>query len=106
MFGTLATLALLSLILFAIFKIALRTKDPMVRYVSSGIGCWFAIQSILNIGSALSVLPVVGVTLPLVSYGGSALVATYMGIGFVIGAARRDPEIFAELKKSELVWLR
>lgn len=106
LFGTLATLALLCVLLFAIFKIALRAKDPMVRYVSSGIGCWIAIQTILNVGSALSVLPVVGVTLPLVSYGGSALVATYMGIGFVIGAARRDPEIFAELKKSELKWLR
>jgi len=106
LFGTLATLALLCILLFAIFKIALRAKDPMVRYVSSGIGCWIAIQTILNVGSALSVLPVVGVTLPLVSYGGSALVATYMGIGFVVGAARRDPEIFAELKKSELKWLR
>ncbi|TRZ55974.1 MAG: cell division protein FtsW, partial [Streptomycetaceae bacterium] len=106
LFGTLATLALLCVLLFAIFKIALRAKDPMVRYVSSGIGCWIAIQTILNVGSALSVLPVVGVTLPLVSYGGSALVATYMGIGFVVGAARRDPEIFAELKKSELKWLR
>jgi len=106
LFGTLATLALLCILLFAIFKIALRAKDPMVRYVSSGIGCWIAIQTILNVGSALSVLPVVGVTLPLVSYGGSALVATYMGIGFVIGAARRDPEIFAELMKSELKWLR
>jgi cell division protein FtsW len=106
LFGTLSTLALLSVLLFSIFKIALRAKDPMVRYVSCGIGCWIAIQTILNIGSTLSVIPVVGVTLPLVSYGGSALIATYMGIGFVIGAARRDPAIFEELKKSEFTWLR
>ena len=106
LFGTISTIALLSILLFSIFKIALRAKDPMVRYVCSGIGCWIAIQTILNIGSTLSVLPVVGVTLPLVSYGGSALIATYMGIGFVIGAARRDPAIFEELRKSEYVWLR
>jgi cell division protein FtsW len=106
LFGTLATLALLTVLLFSIFRIALRAKDTMVRYVSSGIGCWLAIQVILNIGSTLSVLPVVGVTLPFVSYGGSALVATYMGIGFVIGAARRDPEIFESLRKSEHRWLR
>jgi len=106
LFGTLSTIALLSVLLFSIFKIALRAKDPMVRYVCSGIGCWLAIQTILNIGSTLSVLPVVGVTLPLVSYGGSALIATYMGIGFVIGAARRDPAIYEELRKSEYVWLR
>ena len=106
LFGTVLTIALLSVLLFSIFKIALRAKDPMVRYVCSGIGCWLAIQTILNIGSTLSVLPVVGVTLPLVSYGGSALIATYMGIGFVIGAARRDPAIFQELRKSEHAWLR
>ncbi|MDP1851460.1 MAG: putative lipid II flippase FtsW [Candidatus Planktophila sp.] len=105
LFGTLTTLALLAILLFSIFRIALRAKDSMVRYVSSGIGCWIAIQVILNIGSTLSVLPVVGVTLPFVSYGGSALVATYMGIGFVIGAARRDPEIIDSLRKSEHRWL-
>jgi cell division protein FtsW len=106
LFGTLLTLLLLSTLIFAIFKIALRTADPMVRYVSSGIGCWIAIQSILNIGSAISILPVVGVTLPLVSYGGSALIATYMGIAFVIGAARRDPVIYKELQETGVSWLR
>ena len=106
LFGTLATLLLLSILIFSIFKLALRAQDPMVRYVASGFGCWIAIQTILNIGSAISVLPVVGVTLPLVSYGGSALIATYMGIGFVLGAARRDPAIYKELQESGIKWLR
>ncbi len=106
LFGTLSTLLLISVLLFSIFKIALRAADPMVRYVSSGIGCWIAVQSILNIGSAISILPVVGVTLPLVSYGGSALIATYLGIAFVIGAARRDPAIYKELQASGISWLR
>jgi cell division protein FtsW len=106
LFGTIATLLLLSVLLFSIFKLALRAHDPMVRYVASGFGCWIAIQTILNIGSAISVLPVVGVTLPLVSYGGSALIATYMGIGFVLGAARRDPVIYKELQETGIKWLR
>ena len=106
LFGTFSTLVLFAVLLFSIFKIALRAHDPMVRYVSSGIGCWIGIQTILNIGSAISVLPVVGITLPFVSYGGSALIATYMGIGFIIGAARRDPAIYEELKKSGVTWLR
>lgn len=106
LFGTLFTLALLATLLFSIFRISLRAHDPMVRYVTSGIGCWIAIQTILNIGSAIGVLPVVGVTLPLVSYGGSSLVAIYMGVGFVLGAARRDPAIYQELKKSGNAWLR
>ena len=106
LFGTFSTLALFAVLLFSIFKIALRAHEPMVRYVSTGIGCWIGIQVILNIGSAISVLPVVGITLPFVSYGGSALIATYMGIGFVIGAARRDPAIYKALKKSGNTWLR
>ncbi|CAB4333790.1 MAG: putative lipid II flippase FtsW [Actinobacteria bacterium] len=107
LFGTLAVLLALSILIFSIFKIALRANDPMVRYVCSGIGCWIGVQTILNIGSAISVLPVVGVTLPLLSYGGSALIATYMGIAFVIGAARRDPAIYSELEKAGFPqWLR
>jgi cell division protein FtsW len=55
------------------------------------------VQSFLNLGSATSLLPVVGVTLPLVSYGGSALVVTICAIGFVAGAALRDPEVRNEI---------
>lgn len=91
--GTVAVLLLFAVLIFAIFKIALRAKDPFSRYVSAGIACWIGIQAILNIGTAISVLPVVGVTLPLVSYGGSALITTLFALGFVIGVALRDKEI-------------
>jgi cell division protein FtsW len=106
LFGTFMTLFLLGVLIFSIFKLALRASDPMVRYVASGFGCWIAVQTFLNIGSTLSVLPVVGVTLPLVSYGGSSLVAIYMGIGFVLGAARRDPVIYKQLQETGIRWLR
>jgi len=96
--GTLGVLLLLGGLIFSIFKVSLRAQDSFSRYACAGLGCWFAIQTILNIGSATSVLPVVGVTLPLISYGGSALVATFLGIGFVVGAALRDPEVLRELK--------
>ena len=98
--GTLVVLFLLAAIIYSIFKIALRCKDPMSRYVGSGIGCWIAIQTILNVGSATSVLPVVGVTLPFVSYGGSALISLYLGLGYVFGSALRDPEVKGELQKA------
>jgi cell division protein FtsW len=74
--------------------------DPFTRFACAGIASWIAIQSVLNMGSALSLLPVVGVTLPLVSYGGSALIATYMGIGFVASSALRNPEIIAEVRRA------
>ena len=97
--GTLLVLSLLAAMIYSIFKIALRCKDPMSRYVSAGIGCWIAVQTVLNVGSATSVLPVVGVTLPFVSYGGSALISLYIGLGYVFGSALRDPEVKNELIK-------
>ena len=97
--GTLSVLILMATLIYAIFRIALRAQEPMVRYACAGIGCWITVQAFLNIGSATSVLPVVGVTLPLVSYGGSALVATLCAVGFVAGAALRDPAVRKEIVK-------
>ena len=99
LFGTLIILLLFSALIFSIFRIALRAKDPMSKYACAGIGAWIAFQTILNIGSATSLIPVVGVTLPLISYGGSSLLATYIALGFVLGAARRDPAAMADLEK-------
>jgi len=99
--GTLGVLILIATLIYSIFRIGLRAQDPMTRFACAGIGIWIAVQSILNIGSATSVLPVVGVTLPLVSYGGSALVATICAVGFVAGGALRDPEVRKELVKKQ-----
>jgi cell division protein FtsW len=97
--GTIFVLILLVTLIYSIFRISLRAQEPMVRFACAGIACWITVQAFLNIGSATSVLPVVGVTLPLVSYGGSALVATICAIGFVAGAALRDPEVRREIVK-------
>jgi cell division protein FtsW len=98
--GTLFILGLLATLIYSILRIAISAEDSFTRFACAGIASWFAIQSVLNIGSALSLLPVVGVTLPLVSYGGSALIATYMGIGFVASSALRNPLIIAELRRA------
>jgi cell division protein FtsW len=95
--GTLAVLILIGTLIYSIFRIALRAKDPFSRYVCAGVGCWIGVQAILNIGTAISVLPVVGVTLPLVSYGGSALLTTICALGFVAGVALRDNEVSSAL---------
>jgi cell division protein FtsW len=102
--GTLATILLFTGLIFAIFRIAMRATDPMVRFTCAGIGIWIAVQCVFNIGSAVSLVPVVGVTLPLISYGGSSLIATYIALGFVLGAALRDPEVargIREFRKSD-----
>ncbi len=95
--GTLGVLILIGTLVYSIFRIALRARDPFSRYVCAGVGCWIGIQAILNIGTAISVLPVVGVTLPLVSYGGSALLTTICALGFVAGVALRDKDVSKEL---------
>lgn len=95
--GTVGVLFLLGTLVYSIFRIALRAKDPFSRYVCAGVAIWIGIQSILNIGTAISVLPVVGVTLPLVSYGGSALLTTICALGFVAGVALRDKDVSREL---------
>lgn len=95
--GTLGVLILLGTLVYSIFRIALRARDPFSRYVCAGIACWIGVQAILNIGTAISVLPVVGVTLPLVSYGGSALLTTICALGFVAGVALRDKDVSREL---------
>ena len=98
--GTLLILALLGTLIYAILRISISSEDSFTRFACAGIASWIAIQSVLNIGSALSLLPVVGVTLPLVSYGGSALIATYMGVGFVASCALRNPATLAEVKRA------
>jgi cell division protein FtsW len=97
--GTLAVLALFALLILGVFRVALRANNSFERYACAGVGCWLSFQVLLNIGTVISVMPVVGVTLPFISYGGSSLLATFTAIGFVLGVVRRDPEIAAEIKE-------
>lgn len=99
--GTLAVLALFAILILAIFRVALRVPHSFKRYATAGVGCWFAIQVLLNIGTVISVMPVVGVTLPFISYGGSSLLASFIAIGYVLGVLRRDPDIAAEIKEKK-----
>jgi cell division protein FtsW len=70
--------------------VALDARDAFVRVSAMGITAWFTFQAAINIGSVIGLVPVAGVPLPLVSYGGSSLVATLVAMGFLLGVARRD----------------
>ncbi len=91
--GTLIVITLFGLLIMSIFKIALLAHTSFERYATAGIGCWITMQIAINLGSVLSLIPVVGVTLPFVSYGGSSLLSLYIAIGFVLGVARRSENI-------------
>jgi cell division protein FtsW len=62
--------------------------DPFGRLLAAGITAWLLLQATINIGSVVGLLPVTGVTLPLVSFGGSSLVFTMIGLGILMSIAR------------------
>jgi cell division protein FtsW len=95
--GTLLVVALFFTIAYAAIRVALRTEDPFVRYATFGIVVWLLGQMMINVGMVLAVLPVIGIPLPIVSYGGSALLPSLVALGLVVGFARREPEAAAAL---------
>ena len=90
--GTLLVLALFLTIAYAAIRVATVTSDPFVRYMSFGITIWLLGQMIINVGMVLAMLPVIGLPLPLVSYGGSALLPSLVALGILVGFARSEPE--------------
>lgn len=100
--GSLLVLSLYAALIYAIIRVALKTKDDFSRYICAAIACWFIAQVVVNIGSATSLIPVIGVTLPFISYGGSSLLANLLAVGYVLGVARRTPEIAAGIKANKV----
>ena len=90
--GTLLVVSLFLVIAYAAIRVAMHTDDPFVRYMSFGLVAWLLGQMIVNVGMVLALLPVIGIPLPLISYGGSALLPTLVALGLLIGFARREPE--------------
>jgi cell division protein FtsW len=86
--GTLAVLALLGAIGYAGLRVAVAATDPFVRMAAGGVTSWIMVQALVNVGAVLGILPITGVPLPLVSYGGSALVPTMLGLGMLLSFAR------------------
>lgn len=79
--GTLITLLLLFGLIVLLFRVAMQTRDPFRRLTLVGVGAWVLMQAMFNVGAVVGALPIVGVTLPLVSYGGSSLLPMLVGLG-------------------------
>jgi cell division protein FtsW len=90
--GTLLVIALFLTIAYAALRVARETRDPFVRYATFGVVVWLLGQMIINVGMVLALMPVIGIPLPLVSYGGSSLLPTLVALGLLIGFARNEPE--------------
>lgn len=84
-----AFLVLLLVIFFRGIKIARAASDPFGRLIVSGIIAWFAVQTAVNIGSMIGILPLTGVTLPFISYGGTSLAVSLAAVGVVANVSRQ-----------------
>ncbi len=94
-FGIIVCMLLVGLFAFIVLRglaIALRERDEFTRLAVSGLVILFGLQSIINIGVNLQLLPAKGMTLPFISYGGSSLIAMAISMGMVLALTRTRPE--------------
>ncbi len=89
--GSLVVVGLFAALAFIGFRIAQRSSDRFARYLAAGITIWITSQAAVNIAMVLGMMPVIGVPLPLISYGGSSLVATLAALGLLANCARTEP---------------
>jgi cell division protein FtsW len=86
--GTIVVLVLFAILGIAIFRVVVRQTDPFQRTLAGGIMVWLLGQASMNMAVVTQLLPVVGVPLPFISYGGSALIMSLCGVGVVLSLAR------------------
>jgi cell division protein FtsW len=89
--GTFAVLLLFATLTYAGVRIARRSGDPFSRLAATGATAWLAAQAFINIGAVVGLLPITGIPLPLISFGGSAMVANLVAIGLLLSFARAEP---------------
>jgi cell division protein FtsW len=88
--GALAIITLFLLLAYAGVRVARRAPDRYGRYLAGGITLWITVQAIVNIGAVVGVLPITGIPLPFVSYGGSSLVGLLASVGMLLNVARQE----------------
>lgn len=100
--GTLSVIALFLALGFAGIRIAMRSGSLFGQIAAGGMTAWLVGQALINICVAMGLLPVLGVPLPFISYGGSALLANLMAVGVLLALARQEPEARAALSRKPL----
>jgi cell division protein FtsW (lipid II flippase) len=98
--GALAVIGLFVFLMVALVKVYQRTADQFSRYVVLGVMAWIILQALINIAVVLRLLPVLGVPLPLISAGGSSILATLGAIGIVLAIERENHARPAVVRRS------
>ena len=88
LFGELVVLVAFGALIFAGVRIAANAKDVFGRLLAAGIVSWFGLQTLINLGAVTGLLPITGVPLPFLSYGGSSLVVSLAAVGALVNIAR------------------
>lgn len=86
--GVMVLLMVLIFIMYRSFKIAESIPDRFGKLLATGISSWFAIQTVINLSAMVSLVPLTGVPLPLISYGGSNLLAIMVGFGILLNISK------------------
>lgn len=107
--GILTVIGLYAVIVWQAFKVAMRAEHlgmPFAVHLAHGIGLWFAIQALFNMGVTMGVLPTKGLTLPLLSYGGSSVVVTCMALAVLlrVDVETRDVDPMWQSERSDQSW--
>ena len=89
--GTLTVVLLYLGLIYCALRIIARTADPFIRIATGGIIAWISTQAIVNMAMVSGILPVIGVPLPFISYGGSSLISSMMAAGMLYAFARQTP---------------
>ncbi len=87
--GAVTMLLAFAVLLWRAFRIALLSKDPFGTYMAAGIASMFAIQIFVNVGMTIGIMPITGITLPFVSYGGSSLLTNAIAVGLLLNVHMR-----------------
>jgi cell division protein FtsW len=90
LFGELVVIAMFAVLVYAGVRIAMNAPDTFGRLLAAGITSWLGAQAIVNLGAVTGLLPITGVPLPFVSFGGSALIVSLTGIGVLASIARES----------------
>lgn len=87
--GSLALISLFLILFWRGLKISKKCKDKFSQFFAIGISSWIVVQAFINMGSMIGILPLTGIPLPFISYGGSHLIAELIGIGILLNISKR-----------------
>lgn len=86
--GAAMVVAIFAFLIYRGFRISERAPDEFGRVLAAGITAWLAVQTVLNLGAMVGLIPLTGITLPLISYGGSSILVSLLAIGILLNVSR------------------